>query len=570
VVRAASAHRGSALQLVLLAAALAGGCRGNQPLYEMPVQRERRHLETVRPDPIEPRGGFAGPVVTVPVWVYADEGHRRQVQGWVPRFQAQVEAANPMLEACCGLRLEVERARAWKDDQSADVARALEALRGHAPLTESRLVVGLLAPMTFDATDFRVLGMAEEGGRHFVMRGLDDAVLARVIDQVAPNAGLEARQELYRLVTRHKEQAILLHELGHILGAPHVSDAQAIMNGQYDWSMRGFSAGTLRVLASNRDQLTPSGVAEAMARSGRAEAADALIAAELAERPDDPALRLRRCSVRTSAMDEIDAPTDEAWASTLEICRAALDANAHPFAPWAAGRAAAALERWDEAHALADEATARREGLAAASRALDAPLAGTGAPGATPAAPERVAEEGDAWWAALAGLRAQLGELSAARAAQARAGAAAHADLDRWLEQTSEAHPGVAEADLDDWDQGRLYRAVSSLREDVGERPARALIARADRIYAEFDGSGAGYRWLCRAWSGGGPDPTTMCRKALASRPDDGDVLFWWAQADLRKRRLSGAVRRLRRLRRVDPKHEEGARLLQALEGAMR
>jgi hypothetical protein len=128
----------------------------------------------------------------------------------------------------------------------------------------------------------------------------------------------------------------------------------------------------------------------------------------------------------------------------------------------------------------------------------------------------------------------------------------------------------VAEADLDDAEQGQLFRAVAALRDAVGKRPARALIAQADDIHAEFDGSGAGYRWLCRVWSGGGPDPTSMCRKALAARPDDGDVLFWWAQADLRKHRLSAAARRLRRLQAVDPEHAEGARLLEALQAALR
>jgi tetratricopeptide (TPR) repeat protein len=349
-----------------------------------------------------------------------------------------------------------------------------------------------------------------------------------------------------------------------------VGDAQSIMNPQYTWSIRGFSGPTLEVLAKNREQLTPSGLAEALARSGETGAADALIAAEIAERPDDPMLRLRHCSVLTDGMNATEAQPETSWAATFEACQAALDANAHPFAPWAASRAAMALERWEEAHALAEEATRRGEGLAAATRALDASLVGVGAQPAAPESASAASDDGQSWWAALAGLRAQLGELTAARAAQARAGDAADVELDRWLERTTDAYPTVAEADLDDWEQGRLYRAVGELRDGIGTRSARELIAQADQIHAEFMGNGAGYRLLCRAWSGGGPDPSTMCRKSLEARPEDGDVLFWWAQADLRKQRVGAAMRRLQRLRRLDPSHAEGVALLRALEGALR
>jgi hypothetical protein len=120
-----------------------------------------------------------------------------------------------------------------------------------------------------------------------------------------------------------------------------------------------------------------------------------------------------------------------------------------------------------------------------------------------------------------------------------------------------------------DADQGRLHRGLRALAKGLASQPARASIAEARRLSDGFADSPEPYRLLCRAWSGGGPDPASMCRAALQRRPDDTDVLFWWARADLQRQRFDAARRKLEALLRKDPSHAEGRRLLSALRAAL-
>ncbi|MEM1025014.1 MAG: matrixin family metalloprotease [Myxococcota bacterium] len=531
----------------LLLSTLVGGCvfgqNGPELLYQPPVQEERAQLRTLRPPRLRSPGPFAQPTQPVPVWAYADEAHRRQVPGWEKKFRTQLDNVNPLLSDCCGLRLELERAFEWSHEAE-DLETALEELVAHSPLEGHRIVVGLLPPLTYDTVSFRTLGLAQVGGRYMVMRGLNDPDIAEAIARFAPNAGAEARRSLYLATLVHKEQVVLLHELGHLMGLEHVPATTAIMHDTYSWSIDGFSSSSLTSMVTARDELTPLGVAEAMARSGGVDAAEALFATALAERPEDPTLLKRRCSALHRGLAESEPEGDGAWRMALDACLAAKAIDPNPWFLMAAAQAAISSSEWSTAHGLADELEVGLNSAEGGADREEAPVV-------------------------LARLRLQLAEASAARRALATASTTIPSDLEQWLEQVEKTHPEVLEAGYSDEREGALLRRLLVFGEGASTRPSRELLEEAKVISEDFDRTRAPYVVLCRAWLTTGRNPDTVCGRALSAEPKDPALLFAWAQYDLQRRRIDASIRKLREVLRVEPDHREAKRLLAALRSAV-
>ena len=98
----------------------------------------------------------------------------------------------------------------------------VNALMAHDKGDDVDLVIGLVTPLsTFNPT-FSALGRANVLGRHIVMRSTDAPEEMAAFEQALRKASAEARADLYQARLRHKETLLLLHEVGHILGAPHL------------------------------------------------------------------------------------------------------------------------------------------------------------------------------------------------------------------------------------------------------------------------------------------------------------------------------------------------------------
>jgi hypothetical protein len=116
--------------------------------------------------------------------------------------------------------------------------------------------VGLIGSTPRAEMSFRQLGEATVLGKHLVMRDMNDAEEQRVFGEAFDTLDDDARRRLYADRKRHKEAAILLHELGHTLGAIHVTEPTDLMCSNYDNRMQSFADANLvlmrRVLAHRK------------------------------------------------------------------------------------------------------------------------------------------------------------------------------------------------------------------------------------------------------------------------------------------------------------------------------
>src|SRR5262249_22571820 len=114
------------------------------------------------------------------------------------------------------------------------------------------------------------LGMAFELGRHLVLRSLHDLVEYQLAREYFDEMSNSERDRLLAARKAHKELVVLLHELGHALGAVHAPRASLIMNPAYSESQSRFDDGNARlVVASLRQRIQKSDPDAARAELGR-------------------------------------------------------------------------------------------------------------------------------------------------------------------------------------------------------------------------------------------------------------------------------------------------------------
>ena len=94
---------------------------------------------------------------------------------------------------------------------------------------------------------FHELGRARVLGRHVVLRTMDDVGELRALEGFDTLEPTE-RSRLYQQRKRHKETAVLLHELGHCLGALHTREPAELMHPQYTSDMQSFAPENLELM----------------------------------------------------------------------------------------------------------------------------------------------------------------------------------------------------------------------------------------------------------------------------------------------------------------------------------
>jgi hypothetical protein len=188
------------------------------------------------------------------VRAYATPAYVAQVADWERHVQALLEDASVTLAASVDARLELDTADAW-DARSADrLEPALAALRAKDPGDGVDLVIGFIGGLPTLSASFHEAGMSENPGKHLVLRAPDTARDLDAIDRAFDELSDEDRARLRRERRRHREVAVLLHEVGHALGAPHDAERASLMNPTYDPSMSRYSA---PALAAMRAALSP-------------------------------------------------------------------------------------------------------------------------------------------------------------------------------------------------------------------------------------------------------------------------------------------------------------------------
>jgi len=210
--------------------------------------------EHVAPSSFERAHDWDGRISTVRIRVWADDAYRAQNLHWQQTFEDEIEHANEVLGGMFGVQL-VAEFRSWpRAAPDATLDDSLHALAQLDPGDDVLTSVGLTSSLGIVAATFEKLGVAEVGGHHMVLRGYADLEERKLFDQVFTELRPEERELLYQARRRHKTTGVLLHELGHNLGAEHVPDEDTLMHEAYSAHAAQFDPHSREVILAGFDR----------------------------------------------------------------------------------------------------------------------------------------------------------------------------------------------------------------------------------------------------------------------------------------------------------------------------
>jgi biopolymer transport protein ExbD len=244
--------------VVMVVAALATGCFVASPVMHFGGGKSAKQVqyETVReltPPTLAPSGAWQGEVRTAAIRVWADDDYRAQNGQWKETFQRVVDDANDVLAGDFGVRL-VPEYRSW--DRHAPIASLTDGLAALAAQDRGDdviAVVGLTSSTPLTSGTFEQIGYAETPGRHLIVRGYADLEERAAFDRAFDDVGEVERAEMYEARRRHRNAALLLHELGHTLGAPHRTEPDTIMSAVYSIKSTSFDETSRSLIRATLD-----------------------------------------------------------------------------------------------------------------------------------------------------------------------------------------------------------------------------------------------------------------------------------------------------------------------------
>jgi predicted Zn-dependent protease len=197
------------------------------------IKSQRRDLSRVTPVELAAPTKFEGDVRTAKVRVWADSDHRGQSARWRRRIADEIDYANQLLVPMLGLRLEIAEIGPWdRHEPGASLRETLTDLAAHDNGDGVHFVIGLTSALSMVSTDQHELGMAEVLSKYIVLRGFSDIEERKAFERRYPDIEAE-REEVLDARRRHKQTVVLLHEIGHSLGAIHEQEAGWIMHPIY-------------------------------------------------------------------------------------------------------------------------------------------------------------------------------------------------------------------------------------------------------------------------------------------------------------------------------------------------
>jgi len=196
-------------------------------------QNQHEVLNRQAPAQLSTQGSYRGEPRAAKLRVWADAEYRAQNVRWQHAFEEQLDGANQVLLPMLGIRLEPDY-RAWdRQAPGGTLEDALDALVAADPGDDVVWVVGLTSSLSLVTPTFEELGLAHLAGRHVVVRGHADLEERKAYERAFPSLDLEEREAVLEARRRHKTTTVLLHELAHSLGALHELDPESVMNATY-------------------------------------------------------------------------------------------------------------------------------------------------------------------------------------------------------------------------------------------------------------------------------------------------------------------------------------------------
>jgi hypothetical protein len=280
------------LPLVALALALNGCFLGFDSRWGESKRIQQHNAAAAAPAAIEstppPETPTAGEAHATPavrayrVRIYATPAYESLTVDWHRRVTELLEDGNLVLGPSIGARLTIESFHDWAVDEQS-LSGALRALGEEDEGRDVDWVIGFVSALPRATRSFHELGMAQVPGKHLVLRAAGVADEKDAIDQAFDQLSQADRTKLGRARARHRATAVLLHEIGHTLGALHVSDPRSLMRPAYDTQMDAFgdpSAALMRATLSHRDDPDPRQGASALLSALEAAPADTWASAD--------------------------------------------------------------------------------------------------------------------------------------------------------------------------------------------------------------------------------------------------------------------------------------------------
>lgn len=542
------------------------------------LNAQRRAAGALEPAALEPPRPARPKATTVlKVRFQADPESRVGLLRWQDKARAQLAAVNQFLEPAFGVRLEAQEFKRWdRRAESSNLEKILEELERVDPGAGVDWVIGLVTPLPLVAADIHQIGMGRVFGRHIVLRGMASASEHQALAQSFDQMDAEEREGLYARRRGHKEIVVFLHELFHTLGAIHGSDRQEIMNPSYSHHVRTLSPANAELVSLS-------------------------LGARLAERTGQPAdyAPLLSFLERTTAPEWFSGERDELIASLRGSAPArrreasggddkaaydkavALLSQGKPAESWAALAPVAARNGDDPAIArLACRLSHLPSGPGEASCVRAKELAPRSPDPWLDSAQARIlaGKREAAWadleeaarragqapdtWAALAHLRAQVGALTRAAEALARAQGSAEGPQARALIERQRLvlgfGPGGSGVPPDD--EPVLAERLRKTMEAVGRGRRREARAAVDQLMKDYPKAPAALVLACEQdlREGRARQAERRCTQALAAeeRLPRAHYLLGHLRAETGKR--EAALAAFRRAIELDPK-DEGA-----------
>lgn len=217
------------------------------------ARAEHATATRVTPPILDVESTWRGPVIAATIRVWADDDYRAQNVHWEATFADELAYANEVLAAQFGVRL-VADYRVWsRQAPGATLAESLDELAAHDTGAGVIAVVGLTSSATLATATFEKQGLATVGGPHLVVRGYADAEERRGFTRAFPELPHDELERLFAARRRHQTAALLLHELGHVFGAPHGEDG-TLMSAIYAHGAAGFDAASRATILAGLDR----------------------------------------------------------------------------------------------------------------------------------------------------------------------------------------------------------------------------------------------------------------------------------------------------------------------------
>lgn len=209
--------------------------------------------------------GANGRLTPIRVHVYASPKYTAQVVDAPKRFGETVEEANRVLSGA-GVVLDVASFETWSPSED-DLPVTLSALEKAYPGNGEDLYVGLVGSVPRLALSFHDVGYATVLGHHMVLRAPSRADDVDAIQRNLDELSTEEREQLIKSRRNHRAAVVLLHELGHTLGAVHETAESSIMSTSYAAERSTFGPGNMAILnATLRHRATHEAQRGALAR----------------------------------------------------------------------------------------------------------------------------------------------------------------------------------------------------------------------------------------------------------------------------------------------------------------